>query len=319
MNAHPTAGPLHPTQPSHPSHPLHPLHGRAILVTRPAAQAAPLCQLIASAGGEAVAFPTVEILSIWSNSQGTSLLSISNLITFDVAVFVSPTAVAQGLAALEAGGTTATQWPPHLAVAALGPGTVAALARRGFTNIIAPTDGADSEALAALPEFQSAALADKSRPQSAALVGKSEPQPVAPLSEFKRQPAAAAAKSVLIVSGEGGREWLADTLRARGARVEVAECYRRVVPQADAAPLAVLWKAGGVAAVAVYSRGAFDNLLAMLPVEARPLVLATPLFAAHPRIAAHALESGAREVLVAGPGDDEMIAGMQAFFAKVTP
>ncbi len=39
---------------------------------------------------------------------------------------------------------------------------------------------------------------------------------------------------VLILRGDGGRDWLAETLRAEGACVQVVEAYRRVAPPADA-------------------------------------------------------------------------------------
>lgn len=266
------------------------LGGRAILVTRPAAQAGTLCALIAAAGGEAVPFPTLEIISTWKSSPLCYELNSQNVIKTGVIIFVSPSAVSEGLAALSANGVSAENWPAATAVAAVGRGTAAALTRRGLAKVIAPTQGADSEALAALPEFQ---------------------------------PAAVAGRSILIVRGEGGREWLVDALRSRGARVSVAECYRRALPKHDAEstirPLAGRWMAGGIAALTVHSRGALDNLLLLLPVAARPAVFATPLFASHPRIAEHARALGARDVRVAGPGDAEMIAGLLAFFAKVAP
>ena len=262
------------------------LGGRAILVTRPAAQAGTLCALIAAAGGEAVPFPTLEIISTWKSDPRGSLLNSGNLIKTDIVVFISPTAVNEGLGALSEYGVTLANWPAGTAVAAVGRGTAAALARQGIATVIAPTDGADSEALAALPVF---------RPESVA------------------------GKSILIVRGEGGRDWLVDTLRLRGAQVSVAECYRRALPRADAAGLAERWLSGHIAAATVHSRGALDNLLVMLPAAARSAALATPLFASHPRIAEHARALGARNVHVCGPGDTEMIAGLRAFFAKVAP
>ena len=260
------------------------LTGRAIVVTRPAAQAARLCRLVEGAGGEAVAFPTVEILSIWKNNPRLACLGASNLINYQWLIFVSPTAAAEGLVALAAGGTVPAAWPAGVAVAAVGRGTAAALSRGGLAKVVVPEVGADSDALAALPGLQAVAIAGR---------------------------------RVLIVRGEGGREWLADTLRGRGASVDVAECYRRTRPGADPAPLVARLVGGGVAGITVHSRGALDNLLALLPAEAQAVVRATPLFASHPRIAEHARATGLQQVVVAGPGDDEMFKGITGFFAKV--
>jgi uroporphyrinogen-III synthase len=46
-------------------------------------------------------------------------------------------------------------------------------------------------------------------------------------------------RRVLVVRGEGGRDWLAEQLDAAGARVEFVTAYRRVLPQPDAAWLAL--------------------------------------------------------------------------------
>ena len=123
---------------------------------------------------------------------------IARLDGFQLAIFVSPTAAMRGHAMVMG----SRNWPKDLRVAAVGNGTASALEERGFRAVIAPAGEADSEALAGLPELQD-------------LQGR----------------------SVVIFRGQGGREWLRAKLEARGARVEYAECYRRMRPDADAGGL----------------------------------------------------------------------------------
>ena len=117
-----------------------------------------------------------------------------------------------------------------------------------------------------------------------------------------------AGKRVLIVRGEGGRPLLHDALAARGATVEYAECYRRVRPSADPSALLNAWHQ--VHAVTVSSSEGFDNLRAMLGAG----WLGTPIFVPHRRVAEHARAGGGAEVVVAGPGDDETIERLVAYF-----
>ena len=158
---------------------------------------------------------------------------------------------------------------------AVGAGTAHEIRKYG-QDVIFPASGADSEALLDLPEL-------------AQLSGQ----------------------QVLIVRGQGGRSLLGDTLRERGARVEYAECYRRVRPRADAAPLLAAW----VDAVTVNSGEALQNLVALLGAEGRERLPETPLFVPHRRVAQQAESAGLRKVLIAGPGDDEMIERLVAYFS----
>ena len=188
---------------------------------------------------------------------------------YDVAIFISPTAVE---CALDRMGNL----PPQLQVAAVGGGTRAALQARGIDEVVAPQEGADSEALLALPEMLSVA-----------------------------------GKRILVIRGEGGRELLADTLAARGAQVDYFECYRRSVPQADTGPLRSAWERREVDAVTVFSVEALDNLLVLL---GRERLAAVPLFVSHARIAERAKEAGIPEVIVTPPRDDEMADALMAYF-----
>ena len=118
-----------------------PLAGKRILVTRPRELAQGLADLVAGAGGEAVLYPAVEIRDPQDPAAVRALLARAG--QFELAVFVSPTAVRRACA-LHAG-----PWPQR--VAAIGEGTRRELAGRGFTQVIAPAGRADSEALLALP------------------------------------------------------------------------------------------------------------------------------------------------------------------------
>lgn len=251
-----------------------PLRGRGILVTRPQETAAALCELIREAGGDAVRFPAIDILPPADQDAVRSLLSPANLVRQHLVIFVSPTAVTMAL------GLAQGAWPDGVAVAAVGKGTARALDARGVQPVLVPAEGADSEALAALPALQD-------------LSGR----------------------SVLIVRGEGGREWLGETLRARGATVTYAECYRRAMPVADTAPIVARWKAGDIAAIAVTSREAVDNLLRLFA-GISEIVLDTPVFASHPRIAEHARQKGFRTVFSCEPGDKAMLREMAGFFSR---
>jgi uroporphyrinogen-III synthase len=234
------------------------LAGKRILVTRPRELAQGLADLISGAGGEPVLYPAVEIRDPRDPAAARALLARAG--QFELAVFVSPTAVRRACA-LHAG-----PWPRR--VAAIGEGTRRELAARGFTEVIAPAGRADSEALLELP-------------------------------------AMAGWRSVLILRGDGGRALLGDTLAARGARVEVAECYRRARP--EGAPL----PAGRLDAICVNTSEALENLAGLL---GRERMAEAPLFVSHPRIAGLAAQRGLPRTHLAGPGDAEMLAALVAYF-----
>src|SRR3990167_892906 len=151
---------------------------------------------------------------------------ISRLAQFDLAIFISPNAVQYGMAAIRAAGDL----PPALRIATVGQGSAKALRELGAANIIAPTENFDSEGLLALPELQNIA-----------------------------------GWRVLIFRGEGGRELLGNTLKARGAMVEYVTCYQRSKSQLNVA--ALLNDAPD--AITVTSSEALDHLGLMLDDKAR--------------------------------------------------
>lgn len=242
------------------------LAGRGVVITRPRELADSLAGAVARRGGRPILFPAIAIEELPVPG------ALRHLAEFQLAVFVSPSAVRVALRAL-------AQWPSSVRAAAIGTGTRRELERHGVTGVIAPQSGADSEALLATPE-----LAD------------------------------VAGKRVLIVRGEGGRPLLGNALAGRGAGVEYAECYRRTRPAADAAPLIADWRRGEVHAVTVSSAEGLDNFIATTGAEGRALLARTPLFVPHPRIASHARVQGIPDVMVSGPGDDELVERLVAYF-----
>lgn len=173
-------------------------------------------------------------------------------------------------------------WPAGLRAAGVGEGTAAALRAAGVGTVLAPADGGDSEHLLALPE-----LADL------------------------------AGRRVLIFRGEGGRELLAKTLSARGARVEHVVCYRRGLPAANPAELLDTWRGGGIQAVTVLSSEGLDNLFTLLGEANADLIRATPLFAPHSRIAEHARALGISRPVATPPGETGLLRGLVEYFAHV--
>ena len=168
--------------------------------------------------------------------------------------------------------------PAAIRIFAVGPGTARALQMQGVGGVVTP-DGQDSEALLALPQLQD--VKDK---------------------------------RVVIVRGVGGRPLLAESLAARGAAVHYLECYRRVRPTADAAPLRARWQAGGIDAVTVTSAETLHNLAALLGESGAPLLAATPLFAPHEKIAEAARRFGIARVIATPGGDAGLVEGLINWF-----
>jgi uroporphyrinogen-III synthase len=206
------------------------------------------------------------------------LALIDRLHEFNVAIFVSPNAAEKGLALVKA----RRAWPEKLRAAAVGSGGVKTLQRHGVTDVIAPEGRFDSEALLELPAF-------------ALVYGK----------------------RFVVFRGVGGRELISETLRERGAMVEYAECYRRVRPANDVAPLLRAWERNELDAIAVTSSEGLRNFLDMIGAQARELALRTPVFVPHPRIAETASDLGVLKVIVTGPGDDGLLIGLSTYFNKV--
>lgn len=177
-------------------------------------------------------------IAIAPPADPTALVALlDRLSEFDLAIFISPNAVEQALQQLRKRGQAL---PAPLRVACIGSGSAAALKAHGI-DALAPAERFDSEGLLALPALQQVA-----------------------------------GRRVVIFRGEGGRELLGDTLRAREALVEYGECYRRVCPTADPTPLLRRWADGDIDVVSLTSVTALNNLYEMLGATGRQPLRATP-------------------------------------------
>ena len=248
-----------------------------VIVTRPAAQAADWVQQLRLHGVDAVALPLIGIAPI---DDASALHAVwRELAQQRLVVFVSPNAAEQFFAQRLA----PTAWPDAVLAGSPGPGTTRVL--RGFgvpvAQIVEP--GADA------PQFDSEALWLQ--------LGARDWQDA----------------SVLIVRGDGGRDWLAETLRGRGARVTHVAAYRRTMPRFDARESALLHDAIERPAAHLWffsSSEAIDNLaLAVAPAADWSNALAV---ATHPRIAARARQLGVGRVAEARPTLASVVACIQS-------
>lgn len=165
--------------------------------------------------------------------------------------------------------------PRHLRVAAVGAGSAQALRTAGILNVIVPSSQFDSESLLALPA----------------------------LCSVQNQ-------RILIFRGDGGRELLGDTLKARGAHVEYAACYRRSKPAGNLEPLL----AGSPNAITISSSEALRHLVEMPGAQA---LRAIPLFVPHPRIAETAHAAGWQHIIKTASGDDELLSSLVAWANEI--
>jgi uroporphyrinogen-III synthase len=128
-----------------------PLAGMGIVLTRPRTHAQPLADRIGAAGGHAILFPALEIITIADTGALNQL--IDRLHEYNLAIFISPSAVETGMTLI----TSRRPVPAHLRIAAIGPASAAKLASFGLEKVITPESDFDSEALLGLPELRAVA------------------------------------------------------------------------------------------------------------------------------------------------------------------
>ncbi len=252
-----------------------------LLVTRPADQAKEWVARLAQNGLIARSAPlmTIEVLADPSPLRA----AWQAIESYRLVMFVSPTAVDQFFAwKPAAAGKVEHTWPKDLLFASPGPGTTARLLEHGVPRSLIVEPASDST------QFDSEALWQR-------------------LGLFEWTGA-----SVMMVTGDGGRDWLAQQLKSRGARVDAVVAYRRGAPHwtpqlqslaQDALfrPERYLWMFS--------SSEAIGHLIARYPAPcwSKSLALTT-----HPRIAASANQAGFGRVYSCRPTLEAIIACIQS-------
>lgn len=242
-----------------------------VLVTRPQPQATQWAERLRSHGVDAHALPLLGITAVEPQAMQRVWPELPPWV-----VFVSPNAVTHFFEARPA----AMRWPLGVHAAAPGPGTADALRSAGVPAqcVVEPA--------AASARFDSEALWERLRTET-------WPQ-----------------RRVLVVRGDGGRDWLADTLRAAGAEVSFVQAYRRGAPELDdrqrqalaqavAAPQSQLWLFS--------SSEALGHLQRLAPGADWSLAHA---LCSHPRIAETARALGFRHVRSVSPAFDAVLAAL---------
>lgn len=247
-----------------------------LVLTRPQQQAADWLQRLGALGVTAQSLPLIEIVPADGREAAAAWAALP---AAALAMFVSPNAVEQFFA-----GRPADQaWPGQTLAACVGPGSAAALLAAGVPArlIVQPPDDAAS--------LDSEHLWPK-------LSGRDWP-----------------GQSVIFLRGEGGRDWLAERLRERGARTDYFSVYQRRCPRFDAGQQALLATVLAAPAQHVWlfsSAEAVGHLPTLAP--ATHDWSTGRCIATHPRIAAAARRLGLVHVVLARP---DAAAVAQAFGA----
>ncbi|MCX4145583.1 fused uroporphyrinogen-III synthase HemD/membrane protein HemX [Paraburkholderia madseniana] len=261
-----------------------------VVITRPAGQSNELIAQLEAAGIAVLDFPLIDIAPV--TDEAPLRAALASLERYALVVFVSPNAVDHAFARSDA------IWPHALPIGVVGPGSVQALARHGVAapayNIISPPSVPDD---------------DTARFDSEGLFAAIDTALGATSLEGKR---------VLIVRGDGGREWLADRLREAGAEVETVAAYRRLVPEPSIggwARVHALLAGAPHAWLLTSSEGvrnlhelALEHLTADEITQLKHANLVTP----HPRIAQTARALGFDSITVSGAGDERIARALLA-------
>jgi uroporphyrinogen III methyltransferase / synthase len=173
-----------------------PLHARRVVVTRARAQASGLAAALRALGAEVIELPAIRIVPQLDSAEVRD--AVHSIHAYALVCLTSPNGVRLLFEALAAAGRDARALA-NATVAAIGPGTAAALTEHGIRADIVPERSVSEALVESLREIE------------------------------------VAGRPVLVARAAEARDVLPEALRERGAKVDVVALYRTVAEEPDAA------------------------------------------------------------------------------------
>jgi uroporphyrinogen-III synthase len=249
-----------------------------LIVTRPLAQAQTLVAELRAAGVDAEALPLIDIAAV--DDPQPLQRAWREIDGCAMLMFVSANAVLHFMQQRP----KAARWPAAVLAACTGPGTAAALREAGVPEsaVVEPAGEVfDSEAL-----WLRLAERDWS------------------------------ARRVLVLRGEGGRDWLAERLRAAGATVEFVAAYSRRAPHLDPAARRRLARALARPGEHLWVFSSSEALRHLRALAGQADWSAAAALVTHSRIADSARELGFGRVMLVGTGSAALLRAERAMQAR---
>ncbi|MGH2992246.1 MAG: uroporphyrinogen-III synthase, partial [Solirubrobacterales bacterium] len=175
-----------------------PLHGRRVVVTRARAQASGLARTLAGLGAEVIELPAIRIEPRLEAEEVRR--AVDDIYSYALVCLTSPNGVRLLFDAMAEAGRDARALA-NATVAAIGPGTAAALRERGVIANVVPEESVVEALVDALSEL-----------------------------ELEGRP-------VLVARAAEARDVLPDALRERGAALDVVALYETIAERPDEAAI----------------------------------------------------------------------------------
>lgn len=236
-----------------------------VLVARPDIGGEELCRAITAEDGFALHFPSIAFAP--PADEALFLQMVQAMGDQAWIIFNSPQAVRATIPAMR---KAWPYFPDATRFAAVGAGTARALKEAGYIVNVIPEREWSSEGLMAMPQFQ-----------------------------------IVTGQKVMVVRGEGGREYLERVLNERQAKVSSCVAYQRVLPQVADSICANLLQENNINAIAAGSFATVNNLKSLLGQNNWPYLSTIPILVMSQRVKKLAAELGFQTIWVTEQASNE--------------